>query len=73
MDWDPREPPDPFDEAWGRNRTLPKEPPIPCKGYWTHTTNGEDFECEYGPAGAFGCEECIVNGGKKDPRGEDEG
>lgn len=41
--------------------------PIPCKGRWVHNTDGSDFECDY-PRAGFGCEECVVNGGRFDPR-----
>jgi hypothetical protein len=46
----------------------PPHPPIPCKGLWSHTVDGSDFDCEYPHAGAFGCEDCIVNDGRYDPR-----
>ena len=41
---------------------------IPCLGYWSHTINGSDFDCEYEHAGHFGCEDCVVNGGDMNPR-----
>lgn len=43
-------------------------PPIPCLGHWSHTVDGSDFDCEYPHAGKFGCEDCIVNNGRYDPR-----
>ena len=50
----------------GKLTEAPDEPQAPCLGYWTHTTNGSDFDCEYEPV--FVCEECVVNGGPHDPR-----
>ena len=44
------------------------EPTIPCLGHWIHTVDGSDYDCDYEHAGYFGCEDCIVNGGKYDPR-----
>ena len=41
---------------------------VPCLGSWHHGIDGDDFECDYFPA--FGCEECVVNGGDRDPRQE---
>jgi len=48
--------------------TLAKPSPIPCEGHWEHTMDGSEFDCDYEFAGNFGCEDCIVNGGKRDPR-----
>jgi hypothetical protein len=42
--------------------------PIPCKGYWTDTDAGREYDCDYEHAGLFGCEDCIVNNGPYDPR-----
>jgi hypothetical protein len=44
------------------------ESPIPCLGHWVHTVDGSDYDCDYEYAGHFGCEDCIVNGGRYDPR-----
>lgn len=49
----------------GGDRPSRKPSPIPCLGsrdYW-----GE-FDCDYPHSGAFGCEDCVVNGGCFDPR-----
>ncbi len=46
----------------------PAKSPIPCKGYHISTPDVYDFDCEYAHAGAFGCEDCVVNGGPYDPR-----
>lgn len=43
-------------------------PPIPCLGEWFHSVDGQYFDCRYDYAGTFGCEDCIVNDGKIDPR-----
>ena len=43
-------------------------PPIPCLGHWNHTVDGSEYDCDYEHAGHFGCEDCIVNGGRFDPR-----
>lgn len=43
---------------------------VPCKGYTIDSINfGRDFDCGYSPE--FGCEECVVNGGDRDPRQEE--
>lgn len=43
---------------------------VECKGHWTNTPNsGVEFECEYEPS--FPCGECVVNGGRGDPRSDD--
>ena len=39
---------------------------IPCLGY---SDGRGDYDCEYGSG--ITCEECICNGGNKDPREED--
>lgn len=39
---------------------------IPCLGY-RDDYNG-DYDCEYPHAGEFGCEDCICNDGRFDPR-----
>lgn len=41
---------------------------IPCRGYWIHNSNSHDFDCEYPNSANFGCEDCICNGGKYDPK-----
>lgn len=51
-----------------REEVLSKPPPIPCKGYWANTTNGEYFECGYDFGDDIICDDCIVNGGLHDPR-----
>lgn len=48
--------------------TVEKDRPIPCLGRWVHTIDGSDYDCDYENAGGFGCEDCIVNGGRMDPR-----
>lgn len=48
--------------------TTGEPPPIPCAGRWVNDTNGSDFTCDYEHAGAVDCQECVVNGGGKDPR-----
>lgn len=45
-----------------------EESTIPCLGREVNTTDGRDYDCDYPYAGAFGCEDCVVNGGSKDPR-----
>lgn len=47
-----------------------KEPPIPCLGHWTHTIDGSEHACGYDVD--FVCEDCVVNGGRRDPRTEQE-
>jgi hypothetical protein len=42
--------------------------PIPCRGHWIHTQDGSDSDCGYEHSVGFGCEDCIVNGGRFDPR-----
>jgi hypothetical protein len=42
--------------------------PISCAGYWTHNMDGSEFDCEYEHAGEVLCENCVVNGGRMDPR-----
>jgi hypothetical protein len=44
------------------------ESDVPCLGSWHHGMDGSDFDCDYWPD--FGCEECVVNGGDRDPRQE---
>ncbi len=40
---------------------------FPCLGWSDHTIDtGETFECGYEPT--FACGECLVNGGRWDPR-----
>lgn len=41
---------------------------IECAGYWSDTTDGRDFSCEYEYAGRCACDHCLVNGGECDPR-----
>ena len=48
--------------------SLKKKPAIPCLGSWSHAVDGSEYNCEYKYAGKFGCEDCLVNGGDKDPR-----
>ena len=42
-----------------------------CLGFWTHSIDGSDFDCEYDDIDA-GCEDCLCNyyetGGEIDPR-----
>lgn len=51
-----------------RGAVLEKPSPIPCLGYEIHTSDAHEYDCRYEYAGAFGCEDCIVNGGRMDPR-----
>lgn len=46
----------------------PETSPIPCKGYEINTPDAHEFDCAYEHAGKFGCEDCVVNGGRFDPR-----
>ena len=39
-----------------------------CGGFWESTSNGKDFDCEYGD-GSITCDECVVNGGNRMPKG----
>ena len=49
--------------------TRPSAPAdVPCLGSWTHTSDGDDFDCGYLEAGGFDCGDCVVNGGRMDPR-----
>ena len=42
---------------------------ITCLGYKSgNPSDGYDYDCEYEYAGEFGCEDCICNGGRFDPR-----
>lgn len=41
--------------------STPKAPPIPCRGVWWYTINGDEFDCEYEHAGEVTCDHCIVN------------
>jgi hypothetical protein len=41
-------------------------PGIPCLGRWWETDAGREFDCDYEKA-EFGCEDCIVNGGRMNP------
>jgi hypothetical protein len=52
----------------GREEKLKKPSPIPCLGYEINTPDCHDYDCEYPHAGVFGCEDCVVNGGRFDPR-----
>jgi len=45
-----------------------EEPPIPCAGRRVNTTDGDDFDCDYEHAGSVTCDQCVVNGGRLDPR-----
>lgn len=36
-----------------------------CKGYWTDTPDGRDFDCEYGTT--LSCDECKYGHGRRDP------
>lgn len=40
-----------------------------CGGHWTPSTtdNPSEFDCDYEPD--FTCEECVVNKGKRMPKG----
>lgn len=44
------------------------ESTIPCLGRHIHSIDGDDYDCDYPHAGHFGCEDCVVNGGRRDPR-----
>ena len=44
------------------------ESDVPCLGSWHHGVDGSDFDCDYNID--FGCDECVVNGGDRDPRQE---
>lgn len=50
--------------------TSPKAPKsdVPCLGVWHEGLDGREFDCDYYPT--FGCEDCVVNGGDRDPRQE---
>lgn len=39
-----------------------------CKGMKYDTMNGQEFDCEYELSGNGTCDNCLVNGGKFDPR-----
>jgi len=40
----------------------------PCLGYWGgHPLDPPEFDCEYENSGEFGCEDCLVNGGRYNP------
>ena len=39
---------------------------ISCKGYWTSSVDGDEFDCEYDPD--FACDDCIINGGRMSPQ-----
>lgn len=41
-----------------------------CKGYWSRTVDGNEFDCEYNTS--IDCGECMFgeHGGKKDPRSQ---
>lgn len=43
-------------------------PPIPCRLVVESTTNGRDVACDYAHGEDIICDDCIVNGGKFDPR-----
>lgn len=45
---------------------MKKKPPIPCLGYEINTPDAHEYDCQYEHAPA--CENCIVNGGRVDPR-----
>lgn len=49
-------------------KSLPETSPIPCKGYEINTPDQHEFDCRYKYAGHIICEDCIVNGGRMDPR-----
>ena len=49
-----------------RTAKLAKPSPVPCKGYVTHTPDASEYDCDY--ATGIACDDCIVNGGKLDPR-----
>lgn len=42
---------------------------IKCKGYWTSSTydGPPEFDCGYEKSADFGCEDCIINGGRMSP------
>jgi hypothetical protein len=56
------------DALVARGTVLAKPSPIPCKGYQINTPDQYDYDCEYAYAGTVTCDDCIVNGGKYDPR-----
>lgn len=39
-----------------------------CRGEWTHTQDGSEFDCDYEYSGEVTCDECKLNGGDYDPR-----
>jgi len=41
---------------------------IPCLGHRCNTIDGYDYDCDYEFAGSFGCEDCLCNNGRFDPR-----
>lgn len=46
-----------------------RPPSIPCRGRKIETVDwGVDYDCDYEHSGSFGCEDCLVNGGRYDPR-----
>jgi hypothetical protein len=51
-----------------KEKKLSKLSPIPCLGITISTMDGTDYDCQYAEAGGFGCEDCIVNEGRMDPR-----
>ena len=40
---------------------------LSCKGYWSYSDCGDEFECDY-PHADFSCEDCIINGGPMSPQ-----
>lgn len=48
--------------SWPRSVVVPD---VECKGYRDYW--GE-FNCDYEHAGKFECDDCLVNGGRYDPR-----
>lgn len=55
------------EDAAALAEALSQGPPVVCRGYWSHTTSGSDFDCEHAH-GEIGCSNCVVNGGSLDPR-----
>jgi len=45
---------------------MSKNNSVSCGGFWTSTTDGQYFDCEY-PFADKPCEECVINGGTWNP------
>jgi len=53
-----------------KNKVIKLDPPTPkrhpkCKGYWTYSCDGNEFDCEYETI--LSCDECKYGVGRKDP------